>query len=260
VILAGRALARRLEWVEGANDCGCVPAGGGSAVEAIGGGWAVFAGADSPLSRAIGLGLSDPAGEREVEAVERFFHSRGGKASFDLCPLADPALLEALGRRGYCPVEFNSVLVRELNRADAWPEEPTVRLAQDFEQDLWSSTVGRAFFESPVLSAAELEIGRAIFRGGDCDCYLATGDLGQVVGGGALSMREGVALLFADGIVPEFRRKGLHGALIRLRLEVAGLRGCDLACATAAPGSGSQRNFERAGFRVAYTKVVLVER
>ncbi len=39
---------------------------------------------------------------------------------------------------------------------------------------------------------------------------------------------------------------------MRLRLQ-----GCEYAVVSTQPGSGSQRNMERRGFRVAYTKVVM---
>ena len=34
-------------------------------------------------------------------------------------------------------------------------------------------------------------------------------------------------------------------------------QGCDLATASTLPGSGSQRNYERLGFEVVYTRVTL---
>jgi GNAT superfamily N-acetyltransferase len=55
-----------------------------------------------------------------------------------------------------------------------------------------------------------------------------------------------------------FRGAGLQGALIRERLRAAVEEGCDLATASTLPGSVSQRNYERNGFQVAYTKAILV--
>ena len=74
-----------------------------------------------------------------------------------------------------------------------------------------------------------------------------------------MTLREGLAVLFADGVVPRFRPQGLHGELIAARLNRAVAQGCDLATATTLPGSQSQRNYTRTGFQVAYTKVTLVE-
>ena len=58
---ADRALARRLEAAEAANARGCAPAGAVSLE--IAGGCAIFAGADSPLTQAVGIGLSGAVSE-----------------------------------------------------------------------------------------------------------------------------------------------------------------------------------------------------
>jgi hypothetical protein len=52
----------------------------------------------------------------------------------------------------------------------------------------------------------------------------------------------------------EGRRNGAQLALLNTRLQTAASHGCDLAMMVAAPGSASQRNAERNGFRVAYTR------
>jgi len=46
--------------------------------------------------------------------------------------------------------------------------------------------------------------------------------------------------------------------LIACRLREATRAGCEYAVVSTHPGSGSQRNMERRGFRVAYTKVVMM--
>ena len=50
------------------------------------------------------------------------------------------------------------------------------------------------------------------------------------------------------------RKQGAQLALLESRLLHAAERGCDLAMICAAPGSASQRNAERHGFRIAYTR------
>jgi GNAT superfamily N-acetyltransferase len=67
-------------------------------------------------------------------------------------------------------------------------------------------------------------------------------------------MHDGVAILAGASTVPEFRCRGLQAALLHARLEHAARAGCDLAMMAALPGSGSQRNAERRGFRIAYTR------
>ena len=66
-------------------------------------------------------------------------------------------------------------------------------------------------------------------------------------------------MLFADSTIARHRRRGLHHELIAARLNEALAQGCDLATASTLPGSGSQRNYERLGFEVVYTRVTLEE-
>jgi GNAT superfamily N-acetyltransferase len=189
--------------------------------------------------------------------LEAFFRRRGARATIDFCPLADPALLEALHRRGYNPTEFNNVLVRAL--AGAIPASaPHVLRVTPSEKDAWSHTVGCGFFERSDLTPEEMEIGRAIFSMPGALCYLARTETGELAGGAALAAHGGLATLFADSVIPVYRRRGLHRELITARLHHARAQGCDLATASTLPGSASQRNYERLGFQIAYTKVTLV--
>ncbi len=114
------------------------------------GGWTIFAGADSPLSQALGIGLHGPVHEAELDAIEKFLSSRGAKVSLDVCPLAHPSLIEGLHARGYRVTEFNNVLVKPLAGGEI-VFTPRVRRAMAGESDLWSHTVGRGFFEQVDL-------------------------------------------------------------------------------------------------------------
>ena len=126
------------------------------------------------------------------------------------------------------------------------------------EDDPWSYTVGRGFFDQPELTTEEMDVGRAIFAMPGAMCYLAVVETGASAGGAALAIRHGLATLFADSTIAQFRCHGLHRELIAARLNEAIAQGCDMATASTLPGSVSQRNYERAGFEVVYTKVTLV--
>ena len=255
MIFADALLARRLEAAEAANARGC-STGPSAAVLDVAGGCAIFVGADSPLTHAVGLGLNGPVSEAEMEATEAFFRNRGAKVSVDLCPLADAGLLDALAARGYRATEFNNVLVKRL-AGTGIVLAPRVRRAIAGEDDLWSHTVGCGFFEQKDLTTGEMDVGRAIFGMPGALCYLAVSEAGEPAGGAALAVRNGLATLFADSTIVGFRGGGLHRELISARLNEAIAEGCDLATASTLPGSGSQRNYERLGFEVVYTKVTL---
>ena len=88
-------------------------------------------------------------------------------------------------------------------------------------------------------------------------CYLARLD-GEPAAHAALftssSTRTGV--LAATATLEPFRGRGCQSALIRWRLADAARAGCDLVVVEATPGSQSQRNLERLGLRLAYTRVI----
>ena len=84
-------------------------------------------------------------------------------------------------------------------------------------------------------------------------CFLAEVD-GKPGAAGVLSIHDNVALFGGAATVPELRRRGLQTALLHERMRYAFEHGCDLAMMVAVPGSDSQRNAERKGFRIAYTR------
>jgi GNAT superfamily N-acetyltransferase len=85
-------------------------------------------------------------------------------------------------------------------------------------------------------------------------CFLAEWN-GQPGAAGSLCIDDGVALFSGAATIPELRRRGLQGALLRERMRYAVAHGCDLAMMVAEVGSESQRNAERNGFGVAYTRI-----
>ena len=256
MIFADALLARRIEAAEAANARG-TSGQPGTAVLEVGGGCAIFAGADSPLTHAVAIGLNGLVSEAEIGEMESFFRSREAKVTVDVCPLADPGFVSALADRGYRVTEFNSVLARRLAGFEV-ALTARARRAVAGEEDVWSYTVGRGFFEHGELTTAEMDVGRSIFAMPGALCYLAATPGGQVAAGGALSIRDGLATLFADGTISTYRREGMQRELIAARLNEAVAQGCDLATASTLPGSGSQRNYERMGFQVVYTKVTMV--
>ncbi len=254
MMFAGLDLARRLEGAEALIGAACA---GGASVLHVAGGTAIFVGAGSPLTRAVGLGMRGPVRPDEMDRLEEFYHARDSAVTVDLCPLADISMIELLGDRGYRLAEFNNVLVRPLAGGDIAAPEAPVRLANDDEEQLWVCTVGRGFLEKEALNGEEMEVGMAIWRMPGSLRYLAF-SAGQAGGAGAMAFDRGLATLFADSTMLGFRGIGLHAAVIRARLRAAVDAGCDLATASTLPDSISQRNYQRHGFQVVYTKAILV--
>ena len=119
----------------------------------------------------------------------------------------------------------------------------------------WMSAIAKGF-EQELVVAESVFGGFAALPG--AMAFLARIE-DKVVGGcGGRAIPEArIAAFFGTATLPEYRGRGVQSALIAKRLHEAGLAGCEYAVVSTHPGSGSQRNMERRGFRVAYTKAVM---
>ncbi|MEP7028405.1 MAG: hypothetical protein ABI960_07410 [Candidatus Eisenbacteria bacterium] len=238
--------------------------GGAEAIVVAGATCAWFA-SESVLSHVYGLGLSVDATDSDLAAIEEFYRSKGdARLQVELCPFARKSTLRRLGDRGYVVTGFEHVLARPLGGAlEAAPPGPGSRItvrAVDASSDEgraeWSRVAGEAFF-APDLVPRSLEgVFEVTPRLPDTTVFLAEAD-GFPVAVAALTVAAGIGALFAGATLRSARRAGAHGALLRARLEAAAAAGAEWATAGATPGSGSQHNMERHGFRVAYTRAVL---
>jgi GNAT superfamily N-acetyltransferase len=262
--LVDLSLARRLERTEASANAAFVTARAqlqpesGAMWTEVAGAYAMFDGVGSPLTQTFGLGLFADAGEADFDALEAFFQQRGAEVNHEISPIAAPALLPHLNARGYLPIEFTGVMFRPV--AGALPaasatEALRVRRIEADEADLWARVAAEGWrSESADLVGFILEMGRISARAEGTFCFLAELD-GEPAGAGALSISEGTALLAGASTIPAARRRGVQRALLEARLRFAAGQGCDLVMIAAQPGSASQRNAERQGFRIAYTRI-----
>jgi GNAT superfamily N-acetyltransferase len=258
------ALARRLERAEGQSSADfvaarakCFPDCGATWTD-VAGAFAMYDGPTSPLTQTFGLGLFDPIAAAELDRLEAFFRDRGAPVCHEISPLADAALLPLLTGRGYQPIELTTVLVRPLRPGDGVAASDLggvrVRPVRDDEHDLWAETAVRGWEATGDLADFMRQLGRINPVWPNSLAFLAELD-GEPIGTGAMSVRDGVAHLAGASTVPAWRRRGGQLALLDARLRYAADHGCDVATMGASPGSASQRNAERHGFRVAYTRI-----
>jgi GNAT superfamily N-acetyltransferase len=261
-IFSDLSLSRRLERTEARGSAEFVearaqvsPESGACWIE-VAGAYAMFDGVESPITQTFGLGMfAEPTAE-DLARIEEFYRERAAPVFHEFSPLADPQALALLNARGYRPVEFTSVMFRPLRPgarfAERGAEDVSVRAVGEGEHELWAQTSARGWSESGygdfMLGMARVSAKRA-----DVVSFLAEIE-GRPAGTGAMSICEGVALLAGASTVPEARKRGAQLALLDARLRHAAERGCDLAMMCALPGTPSQRNAERQGFRIAYTR------
>jgi GNAT superfamily N-acetyltransferase len=211
-----------------------------------------------PVNGVRGLGLGAAARPEELDQVARFFDTRGTLARVIVCPLADPSLTELLAQRGFCLQSFSSVLAMPTAIAanSAAPNPPiVVREVQAGDRDLWLQAVAAGFAGGDPQQSM-IKIIRPTLYSASARSFLAlVGD--EPAGGGTVIAHEGVAELCSASTLPAFRGRGVHAALIRARLIAARQAGCDLAMVATSPAAPSQRNVERFGFQLAYTRAAV---
>lgn len=245
-------------------------AGEDAMVRSLAGGAALYSGEGSPLNKVVGLGFGGALDEEELAAIEREYAVRGAPVQVELSTLADPSVGAMLTPRGYRLVGFENVLGRELSPAaprgaSATPAgDVAVEEASDFE--VWLETVVTGFTAPdrvgvPSHESIPRDVMESVMRemaGAEgLVRYLARID-GEVAGGASMRTGDGIAQMCGAATLPAFRRRGVQGALLEHRLAEAAIAGCDLAVVTTQPGSTSQKNMQRNGFELLYTRAVLV--
>src|SRR6266404_1747579 len=214
MLFADLALARRLETtdalagIEFARTWARLNSFAGDVFIPVAGGHASFGGIESPLTQAFGLGLTGPVTEADMAAMEEFYRAYGATVNIETCPLAGPSLLKLLNERGYRPIEYSNVFVRELTDGDsrAWPDptsEVRVRRPALEEAESYSRLVAKSFFENAEVSPALLDIFSSCFQAAGAFFFMAEVD-GVPAGGGMMSIHQGVASLGGAGTIPEF--------------------------------------------------------
>lgn len=255
-------LSRALERTEGSASAAFVDARArlqparGAAWTEVAGAYAMFDGAGSPLTQTFGLGMFGAVGPAEMDALEAFYAARGADVFHEVSPLADPALLGLLTGRGYVPVEMTTVLYRPIaaDAIDAGETPVRVRRVAPGEAEAWSAVAAEGWAgEPPEIMDFIREMGAVAAAAEGVRAFLGEVD-GRPVAAGQLFLGDGVALLSGASTVPAARRQGAQRALLAARLRHAVEHGCTLAMMGALPGSASQRNAQRQGFRIAYTR------
>jgi hypothetical protein len=284
MIYVDRALSQKLERTEARANADFVetraqldPSSGATWIE-VAGTYAMFDGPESPCTQTFGLGMFDEITADHLDEIEKFFVTRGAPVFHEVSPMADPSLMQLLSSRSYKPIELTSVMYRELELgvpfgapASAGPSSTegglkagletagiktgiTTRVATKDEADLWARTSAAGWStEMEGLADFMLGFGRISARCNGAYPYLAELD-GKAISTGMLFIYEDVCVLAGASTIAEARNQGAQNALLGDRLKFATDRGCKLAIMGAAPGSQSQKNAQKNGFNIAYTR------
>ena len=265
VVLVDSELSSRLERTEGLASARFIEARQRQSPDAtpapawieVGSAFVMFDGVDSPLTQSFGLGMRGVVTASEFERIEAFFHERNAPVFLEVSPLASPETLTLLNERGYQPVEYTSVLCRRIGPQCSIPRSKNsaihVRKMEATESELFAQTSATGWTDEPQFREMILGFGRTFSTTQGTTAMIAEID-GKPIATGLAFITDKVALLAGASTVPSARNQGAQFALLEARLIFAIEQGCDLAMMCALPGSPSQRNAQRNGFQIAYTR------
>jgi len=264
MIFSDRNLSQKLERSEGRANASFVETRAkifhesGAEWTQISGAYAMFDGIQSPLTQTFGLGVFDEITDMELDRIEVFFKKHNAPVFHEVSPLADVSLLSLLNERGYQPIELTSVMFQPL-APDILPElsvnrKIKTRIIEKDEVNIWAKTSAEGWeTEMEGLRDFMFEFGQISAQCAGGFPFLAELETNPVASG-MLFIYDDVAILAGASTIFEGRRQGAQAALLEARLRFAAEKGCTLAMMCAAPGSSSQRNAQKNGFRIAYTR------
>ena len=207
------------------------------------------------FNRVLGLGLREPATEAGLAAIDGFFAEVGVAYGIALAPQAEPPelprWLEARGfHRGYAWTKFRRGVEPPPAKETGLRIEAVGPERADAFADVFMLAYGAADVLRPLLERLPSTAG--------WQCFLAYAD-GAPAATAALFVAGDVGWLGVAGTLPEFRRRGAQGALLRTRIAAASACGCSsVVTETGAPVAGkpgnSYRNIVRAGFEPVYVR------
>lgn len=252
--VVNRDLARRLEAAEAAHWGSLakgLPAHYGAEVKQFGTATALVCPGMARRSFVNRVMLAE-TGE-DLGAALRYFREKGLPCRVDATPFAGGEILAYLERESFHQRGFQTALY--FDGAPDATQECEIRLADLPEwQQFAAAALPAAFGEQAETWIQWLTDSiRATFGRPDWRTYIAFVQ-GQPAAFAQLHIEGRAGCLALAGTLPAFRGHGAQTALIQRRIADALAAGCDLICTQTGPGTVSQHNMERAGFRIAYTK------
>lgn len=213
---------------------------GGGVVGVFGPLVALSAGRDVPLNSAW-LDGSRPPTKAELQEFEDFCAEQGQAAVVQVLSHAAPKVIPVLREAGYAldyvlhAYAHDLVDVPSPSPLPVQPEVDALEWARvsalGFGPD--SEAIMRLVAQHPHVQRFSAWVGN------------------EVAGTAAMQLQAGVAALYGTSTRPEYRRQGVQTALLLHRLHEARRQGATLASVFVTPGTPSERNITRAGFRLA---------
>lgn len=263
MVIVDKQLSQRLERTEARANADFVDTRRrlspefGAAWKEVGGAYAMYDGAESPLTQTFGLGIFEDITAEHLDEIEAFYREHDAPVFHEISPMIDASHMELLSSRGYRPIELTSVMYRELGvdivKRERYAELKT-RVITPEEVELWARTSAEAWAtEHEALGEFMFNFGAISAQCAGSYPYIAE-LAGRPIATGMLFIYDDICMFAGASTVPDGRNLGAQTALLEDRLALAAAQGCRVAIMGASPGSQSQRNAQKNQFQIAYTR------
>lgn len=212
----------------------------------------------------FGLGFEGPLSEQDYRALLDMAAVVGPRFRVVVSPYCDISLPRRLIAEGFALEGMRTVLVRgapsksefaDLARPVAGLEVRRIDVATEI--GLYADTAARAWFAGSEPREADLRMSRIANSVPTARLFVATVD-GVPAGCARIDLSGGIGYFLGGSVIPEFRNRGIHQALLLARMKCAAEEGCDLLNIASLAGAATDRNAQRLGFQVAYTSLELL--
>ncbi|MBG9451556.1 acetyltransferase [Cytobacillus firmus] len=168
-------------------------------------------------------------------------------------------LLRILHQKGFYQCDFHTTLFAEPSDIVDIPinADIDIRRMQRSDFDLFGELYTMGFGMPGFLSQGIAENNEVLYDNRNWSFYLAFVN-NEPAGIGVIYIIEKAANLAAAAVLPAFRNRGVHSALIQARIYQAITQNSELVTGQARFGSASQNNMEKAGLKIGYTKAIWV--
>lgn len=233
---------------------------------------------DTTFNFAANLGMKEPITADDFKKMISWFERAGHEARVVACPYADPSLFEHLGQQGFAverceQVYYRSMILRSghtfpmprryprsinLSVIDATNLETVRKVAMVMAKGYARPDGPEAAGASGVVWEEQLACLERCMRHPRTKtvaAYIAS--TREYVGASMVDVTGDVAALIGTSVLEEHRRRGIHQALIAMRLTVAAQMGALRSTLACTSGSVAERNAQRYEYAVAYTRFVM---
>lgn len=235
--------ARNIPTTDDTRDTGAIPVAGGYAICLQG----------TSIQYGLGVGTSRPLREDDLRIVDEFYGSRRLVSRLELHPTVAERDAPIVARWGYRPERAVAMLEREIGSDPALPPAFSVETLTTRRSE-WTELVAAGLLDVTPRSEVERLRRTTHVCASAASALVAIRVDGKLAGGGALGVTGDAAFLFCASTLPEFRRRGVHAALIGARLAIGRSRGATFAFMTAEPNSDAFASAESAGFSATYVR------